>query len=103
MKAWTLAVLLALCGLSACVQADSEGSAASSGVVGKESARALAEQAFLEATAHRVPRYAMELSGGDERDWLFMARGTGEYARPGFHWLVRVNKQTGVTQVIPGE
>jgi hypothetical protein len=76
--------------------------ACSEGEVTKEAALEIARKAF--AADHEQIR-EFEISEFDSSDeyWQFSAEGTGEYARPGYHGFVQVDKKTGQATIVMGE
>src|SRR5260221_6421325 len=103
MKAMFLAVLIAVSGILACSHMPSDGREASTGVVTEGKASQLAEKAFLDATSHQVSKYAIRPSPSNEREWLFRVQGMDEFARPGYHWLVQLDKNTRGTKIVSRE
>ena len=70
--------------------------------VTKEAALEIARKAF---DAEDILEFDISESAldSDDRNWRFFAQGTGEYARPGYHASIDVDKKTGQATVIPGE
>ncbi len=66
-------------------------------------ARRIAEEAFLKYTKQTVKTYSVKQAAGSPAHWEFLIQGTKKFARPGYHWLVRVNTTTGVATVVEGE
>lgn len=62
-----------------------------------------AEQAFKTHTENRISKYSVSTPTDEGKYWSVFVRGTGEFARPGYHWLVKIDKNSGRTQVIQGE
>ena len=72
--------------------------------VTKEAALETARNAF--ATEHDdIREFKLSDSALDSDDgyWRFFAEGTGEYARPGYHATIEVDKKTGQATIIMGE
>jgi hypothetical protein len=104
MRAIVIAVLIAIPGILACSPVASNDQDASTSSITMEKARQLAESAFLDYTSHEVTKYSIRPSvSTNEREWIFFVQGKDEFARPGFHWLVYVNKQSGATSIDPGQ
>lgn len=68
-----------------------------------EEARAIAIAAFEKATKNQIANYSVEVVEIDSNVWQFLVKGEGDYARPGFHWLVNVSRQDGSVTIVPGE
>jgi len=98
--------LLCICSVSALLSACSETAGRhkiTDYVSDEKDARAIAEDYFLEKTHRKIETYSIT-SGKQEIDyWAFFFEGTGEFERPGYHWIVKVNKQTGKPEIIWGE
>jgi hypothetical protein len=65
--------------------------------------REIARQAFLAHTESTVKSYDIKLLEKNERQIKFFIMGTGEFARPGFHWWVTVDRISGQTEIVNGE
>jgi hypothetical protein len=63
----------------------------------------IAEKAFLDRTKHKITYYSIKPLRHTEAEWHFLVQGTEEFARPGYHWFVTVDKTTGKTSVESGE
>ncbi len=74
-------------------------------MVTKEAALEIARKAFVADQGDRIREFKMSDSAVDSDDgyWRFFAQGTGEYARPGYHATIEVDKKTGQATVIMGE
>jgi len=68
-----------------------------------DEARGIAVAAFKKSTSNEITHYSVELVHEDSEVWKFLIEGTGEYARPGFHWAVTVYRGGGSTKVLRGE
>ncbi|HUP64325.1 MAG TPA: hypothetical protein VM557_03495 [Thermoanaerobaculia bacterium] len=66
-------------------------------------ARAIAIAAFKKNMSSDILDYSIKLVDASEKAWTFFIEGKGEYARPGFHWLVSVSRNDGSTKVVAGE
>lgn len=66
-------------------------------------AKKSAEQAFLQITNHEVTKYSIRPLQHTDARWRFLVEGTKEFARPGYHWIVEVDKASGATSVQSGE
>jgi hypothetical protein len=64
---------------------------------------AIATQAFTEATRGGVPKYRVARREERTNQWSFLIVGTEEYERPGYHWIVLVDKVSKKAQVLPGQ
>jgi hypothetical protein len=92
---WLIAVILTTALLS-CSPADE---------VTKEAALEIARKAFVADLGDQILEFKITESAvaSDDGYWRFFAQGTGEYARPGYHASIDVDKKTGQATVIPGE
>jgi hypothetical protein len=72
--------------------------------VTKEAALEIARKAFA-AEHEQIREFKVSDSapGSDDRYWQFFAEGTGDYARPGYHATIEVDKKTGQATIIMGE
>jgi hypothetical protein len=68
-----------------------------------DDARNIARAAFKRSTEKEIIDYSVELVRVDSDAWRFLVKGEGEYARPGFHWLVSVSRLDGSVTIVPGE
>ena len=66
-------------------------------------ARKTAETAFLEATDHAIKKYNIHSLKHTAALWRFSVVGADEFERPGYDWLVYVDKVSGKTEVLTGE
>jgi len=71
----------------------------------QKDAREVATKAFLEATKGSIPKYSVKSidDAGDKDAWRFRFQGSEQYARPGAHAIVKVDKRTAKTEVLLGE
>jgi hypothetical protein len=69
----------------------------------ESTASMIAEKAFLDKTKHEITHYSIQPLRHTDAEWRFLFQGTEEFARPGYHWLVTVDKTTGKTSVQSGE
>jgi hypothetical protein len=76
--------------------------ACSEGEVTKEAALEIARKAFA-ADNDQIREFEIWESDSSDEYWQFSAKGTGEYARPGYHGFVQVDKKTGQATTIMGE
>jgi hypothetical protein len=72
-------------------------------VVSSSQARQIAIEAFRRETANKIRSYSVKMTTDSDEYWEFFIQGTGKYARPGYHWIVKVKKVGGVPEVISGE
>jgi hypothetical protein len=98
-RSWFVALIAAILAstLLSCSAADAED------MVTKEAALDIARNAFVASLGDQIREFEMSEFDSDDRYWRFSAEGTGEYARPGFHAFIEVDKKTGQATVIPGE
>jgi hypothetical protein len=71
-------------------------------MVTKEAALEIARKAFA-ADQDQIREFEMSEFDSDDEYWQFSAEGTGEYARPGYHAFIQVDKETGQATVMMGE
>jgi hypothetical protein len=71
----------------------------------RKEAQAIATEAFLAANKLTMPKYSVKAVDDpeDKKTWRFLFQGSEEYARPGNHVLVKVDKETKKVEVVPGE
>lgn len=71
----------------------------------RKEAQAVATEAFLAEHKLTIPKYSVRVVDDpeDKKTWRFLFQGSEEYARPGNHVLVKVDKQTKKVDVVPGE
>jgi len=88
-------------GILACAGDDSE----SSTLMTKGEARKVAEEAFKKEWGKVIGKYKIRDSEStkDDASWRFFFEGTEEFARPGYHVIVKVNRQTGQVEFVGGE
>ena len=72
-------------------------------VTNEHAAAAEAEAAFLATTGHTVTEYSIRARQHTSSQWYFQIEGTGKFARPGYHWTVSVDRETGKTKVLSGQ
>jgi hypothetical protein len=70
--------------------------------VTKEAASEIARKAFA-ADNEQIREFEMSEFDSNDEYWQFSARGTGEYAQPGYHGFIQVDKKTGQVTIIMGE
>jgi hypothetical protein len=59
-------------------------------------AQALAEVLFHRELKNTITTYSIDrVSVEDMTEWSFIIVGTGDFARPGYFWTVRINRATG--------
>jgi hypothetical protein len=65
----------------------------------------IARKAFLDATGGKVLKFKVSDSAVKPQDgqWRFFVQGVDEFARPGYHATVIVDKKTGKATVSMGE
>jgi hypothetical protein len=89
-------VLLAAC--------DHSGAQHTSSVpLSEAAAEKLATSAFLANTHQQIPDYSIRVTKETPGQWQFLIEGKGNFARPGYQWLVMVDKTTGKATVEAGE
>jgi hypothetical protein len=73
--------------------------------ISREDARVIAEQAFKKSDSAFTKNYTVEEvdDRAEESTWSFFFRGAGDYARPGYHATVKVDKKNGKVEIIGGE
>jgi hypothetical protein len=91
-------LLTASCWSVFSLRAQSVDSAAQESVASK-----IAEKAFLDQTKHEITHYSIRPLRHTGAEWHFLVQGTEEFARPGYHWFVTVDKTTGKASVVSGE
>ena len=74
-------------------------------VKSRDEAVQIARKAFIDATGGKVAKFkvsdsAVKPAGGQ---WRFFVEGVDEFARPGYHATVTVDKKTGKATVTMGE
>ena len=74
-------------------------------MVTKEAALEIARKSFADSHGDEIREFKISDSALDSDDgyWRFFAQGTGEYARPGYHATIEVDRNTGQATVIMGE
>jgi hypothetical protein len=72
-------------------------------VIDESKAMTIATDEFNRYTRGEIKKVSMSKIEETRDSWVFRFAGTEEFARPGFHWHVKVNKKTGATEVMPGE
>jgi hypothetical protein len=99
-----IAVLLAclFTGFASCGPSGLRAQAASP-IVSEKAAHQIAEKAFLDATMSQVTTYSIQPLGHTLAKWRFVIQGTGDFSRPGYHWLVEIDKATGHSTIKSGE
>jgi hypothetical protein len=96
LRSMTLCLLL---GLQCCGPA----TAIATPVTTEHSAAAIAEAAFLKDTKHEITDYSVHAGKHTRTEWYFFIDGEGEFLRPGYHWIVIVDRETGNTKILYGE
>jgi hypothetical protein len=71
-------------------------------MVTKEAALEIARKAFA-ANYDQIQEFEMSEFDSSDEYWQFSGEGTGEYARPGYHGYIQVDKKTGQVTVIMGD
>ncbi len=92
--------LLLLAGIAGCSRppAVAEGKTIS----GPEALR-LARAKFVESGRGPLAKYDVSLVQDNQgENWLVLFKGKGEFARPGNHVLITVNRKSGETRLVPG-
>jgi len=70
----------------------------------EKQARKLAETAFLISTKKQISEYEITCFEKENKNqWKFAVLGSGKFLRPGYNWIVTVEKASGKTKVIGGE
>jgi hypothetical protein len=101
LKLLRLFLILILCLVSLACSAQTDVSKAPR--VSAQTIQKQAEQAFKAHTENRVGKYSLSTPKDEGQHWSVLVKGTDEFARPGYHWIVKIDKSSGRTQVIPGE
>jgi hypothetical protein len=68
----------------------------------EQAAAAIAEAAFLKHTKHRIKDYSVHAGKHTSTEWLFFIDGEKTFLRPGYQWIVTVNRKTGGAEVTDG-
>jgi hypothetical protein len=95
-----LTILGLICSCAAIAEPDKQNHSATLSV---DRAAEIASKAFKKTTRVDIKKVSVTIGEEAEEYWVFLFMGKEDYARPGFHWLVKVNKATGKADVIPGE
>lgn len=66
-------------------------------------ARRIATKEFEKFTRAKIKKVSVEKFEETTEQWTFRFVGKDEFARPGFHWHVTVDKKTGKAETISGE
>jgi hypothetical protein len=55
----------------------------------------------LDKTGHVITQYSVERAKASDEDntWVFFIEGQGKFERPGYHWIVKIDKKTGVAKL----
>jgi hypothetical protein len=74
-------------------------------VKSRDEAVQIARKAFIDATGGKVAKFKVSDSAVKPPDgqWRFFVEGVDEFARPGYHATVTVDKKTGKATVTMGE
>ena len=68
----------------------------------EKEAQAIAEQAFLENTHHKIKEYSIHPGRHTSKLWIFVFMGEKQFLAPGNNWGVTVNRSTGATEFTEG-
>jgi hypothetical protein len=71
--------------------------------VDRKAAELIAVQSFKRETKGQIEKYRVKALPRSGSEWQFEIEGLAEFARPGYHWLVRVDRKTGHATVVGGE
>jgi hypothetical protein len=71
--------------------------------VNVQSVQKQAEHAFKVHTQNRIGKYTLSTPKDEGQHWSVFVKGAAEFARPGNHWIVKIDKGSGRTEVVPGE
>ena len=66
-------------------------------------AKKVAEESFITDTGGKITDYSIHALQHTPAQWRFLVEGKGQFARPGYNWLVTVDRQTGKPKVQAGE
>ena len=73
-------------------------------MVTEQQAVEIAKEKFLQLGYGSVEHYNIKVTDEfDKTKWSVIFQGIGEYARPGYHAIIDVDKETGKTTYMPGE
>jgi hypothetical protein len=73
-------------------------------MISKEQAIEIAKKKFSQLDYGPLDRYRITVTDQFSKiRWTVLFEGVGEYARPGFHVIIEVDKKTGTLTVLPGE
>lgn len=93
-----VAVLVLVCSSCSNGEPDVEGGTP----VTSEQAQVLAEKAFVRATEGTVTKYTVTSFGDTSTHWGFVVEGTDEFARPGYAWIVNIDRTNGAAEITSG-
>jgi hypothetical protein len=68
----------------------------------EQTAKTIATEAFLKDTKHAITEYSVRPCKHSSTEWCFFFQGEKQFFRPGFHWLVTINRATGEVRVDEG-
>jgi hypothetical protein len=71
-------------------------------VENEQTAKTIATEAFLKNTKHEITEYSVRPCKHSSTEWCFFFQGEKQFFRPGFHWLVTINRATGDVRVDEG-
>ena len=66
-------------------------------------AEKIAEDYFLKMTDRKVKKYSIKSAQQEKTNWVYFIKGEEGFARPGYHWIVKVNKFNGKPEILEGE
>ena len=95
LRTWTLTAFL---GIQVC----SGTTPTSTRVENEQTAKASATEVFLKKTKHEITEYSVRPCKHSSTEWCFFFQGEKQFFRPGFHWLVTINRATGDVRVDEG-
>jgi hypothetical protein len=72
-------------------------------VTSEAKARQIATAEFEKTTRSKIKKASIEKFEETKDQWTFRFVGKEEFARPGYHWHVTVDKKTGKAETISGE
>ncbi len=97
-------ITLCVCGTFIALSNDKpEKKVMSQTIYNEKEARKIAEDYFLIKTDRKIDKYSVTPEKQENDYWIFFFQGKEEFARPGYHWIVKVNKFTGKPEILEGE
>ena len=66
-------------------------------------AKQIAIETFIQNTNGEIKDYKIKSIDQNQDYWTYMIEGVNEFARPGYHWTVRVRKTDKRPEIIGGE